>query len=321
VSSLRVFTAADVERAVDPVGALEAVKIAFCAHANDTWTMPPKVYVSNYPAGDFRAMPALGGGHALLKWVTSFPGNPAKGLPTVTGVVVLSNAETGELEALLDAAAVTALRTGATAVLAAETLARADAESVAVIGAGVNGQAAARTFLARGRAVSLWDIDSDHAERAAATLGANVAASHDAALASDIVVTVTPGSEPLYTNGSLQPGQHVSLMGADGPGKAEIASDELARARTSVTPRIRLFCDDWEQASHSGDIAHAVAAGKIGRFDVTQLGAVLTETAPGRQSDDDVTVFDSTGLAIQDLAIAIACFAQIDELDLSTVDI
>ena len=85
--------------AVPPEAAVEAVRDAFVAHYRGEWTMPPKVYVTNYPAGDFRAMPALGGGHALLKWVTSFPGNPARGLPTVTGLVLLSNAETGELEA------------------------------------------------------------------------------------------------------------------------------------------------------------------------------------------------------------------------------
>ena len=139
---------------MSPVRAVEAVRDAFVAHARGEWTMPPKVYVTNYPAGDFRAMPALGGGHALLKWVTSFPGNPARGLPTVSGVVLLSDAETGELKALLDAGAVTALRTGAAAVLAAETLGRADAATASVIGAGVNGRAAARTFLARGRPVA-----------------------------------------------------------------------------------------------------------------------------------------------------------------------
>src|ERR1051326_2046579 len=106
------FSRADVERVVSPVDAYEAVREAFVAHARGEWTMQPKLYVTNYPAGDFRAMPALGGGHALLKWVTSFPGNPQRGLPTVTGLVLLSNAETGTLEAVLDAASVTALRTG-----------------------------------------------------------------------------------------------------------------------------------------------------------------------------------------------------------------
>ena len=109
--------------AVSPHEAYDAVRDAFVAHHRGEWTMQPKVYVTNYPAGDFRAMPALGGGHALLKWVTSFPGNPARGLPTVTGLVLLSNAETGALEAVLDAAAVTALRTAAAGVIAADTLA------------------------------------------------------------------------------------------------------------------------------------------------------------------------------------------------------
>src|SRR4029450_12291153 len=106
-------------RAVSPHEAYDGVRQAFEAHARKSWTMPSKVYVSNYPAGDFRAMPAIGEGHALLKWVTSFPGNPGRGLPTVTGLVLLSDAENGRLLAVLEAAAVTALRTAAAGVLAA----------------------------------------------------------------------------------------------------------------------------------------------------------------------------------------------------------
>src|SRR5512145_370846 len=124
-----VFTAQDVESAVSPHEAYDAVRDAFVAYTRGEWSMSPKVYLTNYPAGDFRAMPAIGGGHALLKWVTSFPGNPARGLPTVTGLVLLSNADTGQLEAVLDAAAVTALRTAAAGVLAADTLCRAGATS------------------------------------------------------------------------------------------------------------------------------------------------------------------------------------------------
>jgi alanine dehydrogenase len=295
----------DVLRAVSPEAAVEAVRAAFVAHHRGEWTMPPKVYVTNYPAGDFRAMPALGGGHALLKWVTSFPGNPARGLPTVAGVVLVSNAETGELEAMLEAGAVTALRTGAAAVLAAETLGRADAATASVIGAGVNGRAAARTFLARGRAVSIWDVDPARAEAAASELGCDVAGSRDEALAADLVATVTTGHEVLYDEGSLRPGQHVSLMGADGPGKAEIAAAELARTHA--------FCDDWEQASHGGELAHAVEAGLLGESDVARIGAVLAGDAAGRANDDEVTTFDSTGLAIQDLAIAIAALDSIGD--------
>jgi ornithine cyclodeaminase/alanine dehydrogenase-like protein (mu-crystallin family) len=268
--------------------------------------MPPKVYVPAYPAGDFRAMPALGAGHALLKWVTSFPDNPAKDLPTVTGLVLLSDASDGSLRAVLDAGAVTALRTGAAAVLAAETLGRSDARTAAVIGAGVNGVAAAQTFVAHGRDVVLWDVDGRRAGAAAEAIGARTAASREEALAADLLVTVTPGREVVLAEGALQPGQHASLMGADGPGKAEIAVEELAR--------VRVYCDDWEQASHNGDVAHAVEAGVLAREQVTDLGAVLAGEAPGRQNDDEVTVFDSTGLAIQDLAIAIAALERLDDL-------
>jgi alanine dehydrogenase len=308
-----VFSARHVEAAVPPERAVEAVRDAFLAYARGEWSMPPKVYVPAYPAGDFRAMPALGAGHALLKWVTSFPGNPARGLPTVTGLVLLSSAEDGRLVAALDAGAVTALRTGAAAVLAAETLGRLDASTAAVIGAGVNGKAAAKTFLARGRDVMVWDVEPERARLAADELGARVAGSREEAFRADLLVTVTPGHEVLLEGGSLQPGQHASLMGADGPGKAEIAVVELAR--------VHVFCDDWEQASHNGDLAHAVDAGEITREDVTQLGDVLAQVAAGRQSPEDTTVFDSTGLAIQDLAIALAATEQAGKLDLPTIEL
>ena len=305
------FDGRAVEAAVSPERAVDAVREAFVAYARGEWTMPPKVYVPAYPAGDFRAMPALGGGHALLKWVTSFPRNPAQGLPTVMGLVLLSDASNGVLRAVLDAGAVTALRTGAAAFLAAETVGRDDAESAAVVGAGVNGRAAARTFAARGRRVLLWDVDETRARAVARELGADVAESRDGALAADVVVTVTPGREVLYGKGSLRPGQHVSLMGADGPGKQEIAVEELAR--------VRVFCDDWEQASHNGDLVHAVEAGRVGRDVVTELGDVLAGTAEGRRSAEEATAFDSTGLAIQDLAIALAALERADDLDLPRV--
>ncbi|HEX7311834.1 MAG TPA: ornithine cyclodeaminase family protein [Gaiellaceae bacterium] len=303
------FSRAQVEAAVSPERAVEAVRDAFVAYARGEWTMPPKVYVPAYPAGDFRAMPALGGGHALLKWVTSFPGNPAQGLPTVTGLVLLSDASNGMLVAALDAGAVTALRTGAAAVLAAETLGRNG--PAAVIGAGVNGRAVVRTFVAHGRRVLLYDVDAERARAAAAELGAE-SVSREEALAAEVLVTVTPGREIVFPEGSLRTGQHVSLMGADGPGKAEIAVEEMAR--------VRMFSDDWEQASHNGDLAHAVEAGRVTRDDVTQLGDVLAGTAEGRRSENEITAFDSTGLAIQDLAVALAALERADELDLPTLE-
>ena len=317
MSRVPVFSAEQVQAAVSPERSLEAVRDAFVAYARGEWTMPPKVYVPAYPAGDFRAMPALGGGHALLKWVTSFPGNPAQGLPTVMGLVLLSDASNGSLLAALDAGAVTALRTGAAAVLAAETLGRSNAETAAVVGAGVNGIAAARTFLARGRDVLLHDVDQERAERAATELTSQQTVTKSVgraeALAADLLVTVTPGHEVLLPEGSLSPGQHVSLMGADGPGKAEIAVEELLRTR--------IFADDWEQASHNGELVHAVEAGRLERSGVTELGAVLAGDAQGRGADEEITTFDSTGLAIQDLAIALAAIERDDELDLPTLEL
>jgi ornithine cyclodeaminase/alanine dehydrogenase-like protein (mu-crystallin family) len=231
----------------------------------------------------------------------------------VTGLVLLSDASDGSLRAVFDAAAVTAIRTGAAAVLAAETLGRLDAGPAAVIGAGVNGRAVARTFRALGRDVAFWDVDVGRVRAAAEEVGAEVAASREDALAADVVATVTPAREILFGGGSLRAGQHVSLMGADGPGKAEIAVEELAR--------VRVFCDDWEQASHNGDLMHAVEAGVVRRQDVTELGAVLTGQAKGRRSVRDITIFDSTGLAIQDLAVALAAMQRADELDLPKLDI
>ena len=307
------FSAEHVRAAVPPGRAVDSVRDAFLAYARGEWTMPPKVYVGAYPVGDFRAMPALGAGFALLKWVTSFPGNPARGLPTVAGLVLLSSAEDGRLVALLDAAAVTAVRTGAAAVLAAEALGMQDAATAAVVGAGVNGEAAALTFAARGHAPLVWDVDPARAVTVAAGAGGRVADSLVEALQADLLVTVTPGREPLLSEGSLRPGQHVSLMGADGPGKAEIAARELAR--------IHVFCDDWTQASHGGEVAAAVEAGLLTRADVTQLGDVLAGSSSGRTSADDVTAFDSTGLAIQDLAVAVDALEHAANLDLPSVPI
>jgi ornithine cyclodeaminase/alanine dehydrogenase-like protein (mu-crystallin family) len=178
----------------------------------------------------------------------------------------------------------------------------------------------------------LYDLDIERARTVEKELGAETA-SRDKALAADVVVTVTPGRDIVFPEGSLQPGQHVSLMGADGPGKAEIAVEEMTRVRlfcddwekpetNGITRgRVRLFCDDWEQASHGGDLANAVRAGAVDRDDVAQLGDVLAGKAKGRQSEADITIFDSTGLAIQDLAIALAALDRADELDLPILEL
>ena len=288
--------------AVSAADAIAHVRTGFAEHHAGTWAMPPKVYLESPPHGDFRAMPARGGGFAMLKWISSFPGNPAAhGLPTVMGVVCLSDAETSAPRMLLDARAVTALRTGAVAAVAAQALAVAGARSVGVIGCGLHGAWAARCLAAAGYGPGVCaDPRPEAAEGLAAELGWR-AGDRVEALACDIVCCVTPGHEPVVERGDLRPGLHLNMLGADGPGKAEASIDAVAHCR--------LFCDEWAQASHGGELTGAVEAGVVARADVTDLGAVLAGAAPGRPDADAVTLFDSTGLAIQDLAIAIAAHA------------
>jgi alanine dehydrogenase len=302
VTPLPVLGHGAVLAAVSPAQAIDHVRAAFAAHHAGEWTMPAKVYLQAPPHGDFRAMPALGGGFAMLKWISSFPGNPAAhGLPTVMGVVCLSDAATSEPRMLLDARAVTALRTGAVAAVAAQALARADAASVGIVGCGLHGAWAARCLAAAGYGPGVCtDPRPEAAEALAAELGWR-AGDRGEALGCDVVCCVTPGHEPVVGIGDLRSGLHLNMLGADGPGKAEATVEAVARCA--------LFCDEWTQAAHGGELTGAVEAGAITRAQVTDLGAVLAGDAPGRADPGAVTLFDSTGLAIQDLAVAVAAHA------------
>lgn len=288
--------------AVPPAHAIERTRDAFLRHHAGAWTMPAKVYLQSPPHGDFRAMPARGDGMAMLKWISSFPGNPARGLPTVLGVVVLSDAETSEPLALLDARSVTALRTGAVAAVAAQALARPGARTVGIVGAGLHGAWAARCLAAAGYGPGVChDPRGAVSETLAAELGQGWrAGTREQALACDVVCCVTPGAQPVVGVEDLHDGLHLNMLGADGPGKAEATIDAVAACA--------LFCDEWQQASHGGELTGAVEAGRVAREEVTELGAVLSGEAPGRDVGEQVTLFDSTGLAIQDLAIAIAAY-------------
>lgn len=282
--------------AVPPARAIERTRAAFQRHADGGWRMPPKVYVEAPPHGDFRAMPAAGEGLAILKWVTSFPRNPDRGLPVVAGALLVSDAGTGALEAIVDCASVTSLRTGAGAAVSAMALAREGAGSAGVIGCGVNGRWAARCLAAAGYGPGVCaDARPDAALDLAQELGWKAGEREEAA-AQDVVVTVTPGDRAVVLAAELRPGQHLAVLGADAHDKAEVEAAALARCR--------LFCDEWEQASRGGELSAMVAEGAVGRGSVTELGDVLIGTAPGRQSAEEITLFDSTGLAIQDLAIA-----------------
>jgi alanine dehydrogenase len=284
--------------AVSPEAAIERVGEAFVAYHAGEWTMPAKVYLESPPFGDFRAMPARGGGIALLKWITSFPGNPARGLPTVTGVVCVSDATNGEPLMLLDARSVTALRTGAVAAVATRALAAPGARSVGLIGCGLHGAWVARCLAVAGYGPGVcFDPDAGAATAVATELGWETGAREDA-VRCEVVCCVTPGTEIVIDAGDLRPGQHLNMLGADGPGKAEASIGAVASCA--------LFCDEWAQASHGGELTGAIEAGIVTRDRVTELGAVLAGAAPGRPGPEAVTLFDSTGLAIQDLAIAAA---------------
>jgi len=304
-----IFDAEAVLGAVDPAGANAIVREAFERHARGEWEMPAKIYVDAGPeavertgvAGDFRAMPARGGGLATLKWVTSFPGNSAQGLPVVAGALLVSSAETGELLAILECASVTSLRTGAAAAVSATALAPEGARSVGVVGCGVNGVFAARALAAAGYEPGVcFDVRPERAAALAEELGWSTGDRAEAA-GQDVVVTVTPGDEPVITAADLRPGQHLAVLGADAHGKAEVEPAALAQCR--------LFCDEWRQASSGGELSAAAVAGDISADDVGEIGPVLLGDAPGRERDDEITLFDSTGLAIQDLAIAHAVLA------------
>jgi alanine dehydrogenase len=298
VADLLVFPQDLVLQAIDPADAIERVRDGFVEYAGNEWQMPPKVYLDASPNGDFRAMPAKGAGLAILKWVTSFPGNPQAGLPVVMGMICVSSAVDGEPLALVDVRAVTALRTGAVAAVAARELAREDARTVGIVGCGLHGTWAARCLAAAEYGPGVcFDPDPEAAGQLAGELGWEAGTREDA-LGCDVVTCVTPGNEPVVRRDDLRPGTHLNMLGADGPGKAEAEPEAVAACQ--------LFCDEWEQASHGGELTGAVEAGLVGRDDVAELGAVLTGSHPGRSAPDGVTLFDSTGLAIQDLALCLA---------------
>jgi alanine dehydrogenase len=300
MSEIPVISGEAVFAAIDAETAIERTRVAFERYGRGDWEMPAKVYLDSSPYGDFRAMPARGDGLALLKWVTSFPGNTAKGLPVVRGEVLLSDAETGEELAVIECSSVTSLRTGAAAAVSAQVLALDEASSVGIVGCGVNGAWSARCLVAAGYGDGVCaDVRPEAAQALADELGWRIGDRAEA-VAQDVVVTVTPGSEPVILASELSPGQHIAVLGADAHGKQEVELEAIGRCR--------LFCDEWEQASAGGELANGVEAGVVSRDDVTQIGDVISGGSTWTRSDGEITLFDSTGLAIQDLAICQAVY-------------
>ncbi|MEM6731787.1 MAG: ornithine cyclodeaminase family protein [Myxococcota bacterium] len=299
-----ILSRAELEAIATMPMALNAVEFAFRAMAEGTAEMPPKVYLS-LPEhdGDFRAMPARLGDTVGLKWVNSHPRNPERhGLPSVLGLYVLSDPATALPLAIMDGTSLTALRTGAAAGVASRALARRESSSLGLVGAGVQ----AEYFLRAHRevfpelSVSVSDIDDARAREFAKRHGVNAVSTEESA-GSDVVCIATPSRTPVLTHDMIKPGTHINAMGADAPGKQELESAILEHAR--------VFVDELEQARHSGEINVPLHAGTYSVDAIAgTVGEVIAGQKSARTSDQDITVFDSTGLAVQDLALASRVF-------------
>ncbi len=290
----------------DPL-VMEAVEEAFRLAGLGQVQMPSKSYLT-FPefSGDLRTMPAYlphlqASG---VKVVNSHPLNPRAGLPTVMALIVLNDPVSGFPQAILSATALTALRTAAAGALAAKLLARTDAASAGFIGAGTQARYQFRFLkLVRPiRSIAVYDVDKSRAEQfceqaRADGIDANVAPTAKDAAAAPIVVTTTPGRGPVCAATAFLPGCHINAIGADAPGKQELPPEILIRAKVVV--------DHREQAIHSGEINIPIARGLFPPARIhAELGEIVAGQKPGRAGDKDITIFDSTGLAIQDIAVA-----------------
>lgn len=234
----------------------------------------------------------------------NFPENPGqRGLPTIQGVVVLCEADTGTPLAILDSAELTALRTAAATALAARHLARPDSTVGTIVGCGVQGRAQLRALRAvlPLRRVFAVDLDRRRARALAEDQPELAVEPTDdltaAVSASDVCVTCTPAREPLLRRAWVRPGTFVAAVGADAPDKQELEPALLAAGR--------LVVDALEQCAAFGELAHALRAGVLTRAGVAaELGQIVAGLRPGRQTADEIVVFDSTGTAVQDVAAA-----------------
>lgn len=287
--------------------AVPAVERAFEAHGKGETLMPSKVYLTlDQFGGDFRAMPAFADGSAGVKWVNSHPANPERhGLPAVMGTYILSDPGTAEPLAILDATYITAARTGAAAAVAAKYLAIETPRTVGFIGCGVQARtmlAALRVVYGDGLEVLGADVRDDAAKAFASEVNGKAVSLAEAA-GCDIVCTATPVREPIVRREWLCDHAHVNAMGADAEGKQEL--------ETSILEHGRVVIDDVEQASHSGEINVPLHRGELRIEDVYgTLGQIVAGAKPGRSERNMVTIFDSTGLAVQDVALARLAYEQ-----------
>ncbi|RJT04103.1 ornithine cyclodeaminase family protein [Halococcus sp. IIIV-5B] len=286
----------------------DAVSAAFAAYERGDARMPAKSYI-DLPEynGDFRSMPAyMDAGDwdaAGIKWVNVHPDNPQKfDLPTVIGTMIYSDPETAMPLAIMDGSEVTMKRTGAAAAVATDHLAIPEARSLGLVGAGVQSytQVEAIAAIRDIEEIVVSDLDEEAIEAFVDAFADrfNVRAGSIAeAAACDVLSTVTPSTEPLVSREHLGAHTHVNAMGADAAAKQELDPGILEAAK--------LVIDDHDQTTHSGEISIPYTDGTIGDDDIdAAVGEIVVGDRPGRTDDDGITVFDSTGLAIQDVATA-----------------
>ena len=294
------LTRSDVERLLTPNACIAAVEDAFRRHALGE-TSPPGIIGMHVGAGSFHVKAAGLDGSFAAKLNANFPGNPARGLPTIQGVVVLSDAQDGRLLALMDSMAITALRTAAASAVAAKYLSRKDSQTLLICGCGAQAPAQLDAMLAVRRPKRVLAYDQD-AKKASALKGATPVSDLAKAVAeSDIIITCTTARRYFVTRDMVRPGTFIAAVGADHEEKQEIEPQLMAHAK--------VVTDLTEQAAAIGDLHHAIEAGAMSRDDVhAQLGEVLAGKKPGRMSDGEIIIFDSTGTGLQDVAAAIAVF-------------
>ncbi len=297
----------EVDKLISMRETIEAVEEAFRAKGLGKVQMPPKSYVFfNRYQGDFRVMPAYleDMEAAGVKIVNVHPQNPSKyGMPTVMATIVLIDPRTGAPLAIMDGTTITNVRTGAAGAVAAKYLARKDSRVVAMIGAGVQArfQLLALNEIFKIEEVRVNDSAEKNAKKYASemekqlSIDVKITDTPEAVQDADIIVTTTPVREPLIMNEWIPEGVHINAIGADAPGKEELDPKILKRAKIVV--------DDWEQASHSGEINIPLSKGMLTCDEIyAEIGEIISGRKPGRTSRDEITVFDSTGLAVQDIA-------------------
>jgi len=303
-----ILTNSQVQRLIDMPSVLKVIENAFMLYGKKLVQMPAKIYLHlDKYAGDFRAMPAYieGMDACGIKWVNVHPENKKYGLPSVMAVIILSDPHTGFPLCVMDATLLTNLRTGAAGGVAAKYLAREDSSIVGLVGCGAQArtQLLALKELFRIKLVYVWGNKLRPARKFLKDtkhLGLNMVIKDkisDCTKQADIVVTTTPVRKPIVKSDWIRDGTHINAIGADAKGKEELEPELLKRAKIVI--------DDWQQASHSGEINVALLRGIITKKDIhATLGEVLIGKKKGRVSQKEITIFDSTGLAIQDVAVA-----------------